>query len=160
MKNQEEQAVSYCFWTSNTKKINHTEPQEVYEVRCSDIQYFGNAIYIFQKGTALLQLTHQSLRAMRLNIPHRPLPEKKACFKEKWQDVNKYIFTISSFKLVRYGTFEKNKWEKTKKKNCKDICIVTAPACQGNQLPQYCQLFLEFPKWKGRKKRQINNKHV
>lgn len=56
---------------------------------------------------------------MRLNIPHRPLLEKEVYFKEKLQDVNKYIFTISSFKLIRYGTSEKNKSEKTKKSNAK-----------------------------------------
>lgn len=114
MKNLKEQAVSYCFWTWNTEKINHTEPHEVFEgiVKYSDTQYFGNAIYTFQKGTAILHLTHQSLQAMRLNIPSRPLPEKEVCSKEKWQDVNKYILIISSFRRVRYGTSEKNKWEK------------------------------------------------
>lgn len=95
---------------------------------------------------------------MRLNIPSKPLPEKEVCFKEKRQDVNKHIFTISSFKRVIYDTFEKNKWEKQKIK-CKGIYVVTAPACQGNQLPQYCQPFLEFPKWK-RKKEKENNQQT
>lgn len=94
---------------------------------------------------------------MRLDIPSRPLPEKEVCFKEKRQEVDKYIFTISSFKRVKYGTFEKNKRKTTTTtttKKCKDICIVTAPACQGNQLPQYCQPSLEFPKQKRKKEKE------
>lgn len=36
--------------------------------QCLDIQYFGNGIYVFPKGTALMHLTHPSLKAMRFNI--------------------------------------------------------------------------------------------
>lgn len=61
---------------------------------------------------------------------------------------NKYIYTISSSKRVKMVFL--NRTKKKKKPNCKDISIATAPACQGNQLPQYCQPFLEFPKWKKR----------
>jgi len=37
-------------------------------IKCLDIQYFGNVINVFQKCTALLHLTHPSLKAMRLHI--------------------------------------------------------------------------------------------
>lgn len=126
-------------------------------VKFSDIQYFGNVIYVFQKGTVLLYLIHPRLNVMRPNITLWALPLKEVCFKDKWQDANKYIYTISSSKRVSYGTFEKNKEHHPQ--NCKDISIVTAPACQGNQWLQYCQPFLEFPerkkRWGKKKKLEV-----